>query len=793
MVSLSGLGSGLDTQSIINQLVQVEQAKINSVKARGTKQDAALSSWSTIRSTLTTVRSAAGSLARATDWQSLTATSSDETTAIVSAGSGTMSGTLAFTVDRLAQAGMVRSTNTVTSLTARATTDASLLVAAGGRALGLATVASNDSVSLGTHTISVTQASSAATKIGTTALASSTVIDGTNNTMQFEVGGTAFNITLNAGTYSASDLAVEVQRAATAAGAAVSATVDANGKFELASTSEGSAATLQVTGGAALTAIGLTTDATALTGTDAILSVDGGANQTFGNTVSLSAGSTISISGGGGTITATLAGGLRTGSITANNVSTGDGSLQAVVSAINGAKAGVTAAAIQVGTNTYRLQIGATSSGASSDPSLASSEFEPTTLGGLTTLSQGTDAQITIGSGTGAYSITSSSNVMSNVMPGVSITLKKQNTATPVTVTVSRDGNAIADRIQKLVDAANTTRSEISRATVYNAATRTASSLTGSSTVTRLNQSLREAMTGLVVGANPSTPGLAGVSVDSKGAYVFDKAKFLAAYAADADGTMRVFTQSGSSTSANLNFGSATDFTPAGTYTVNVTRTATQASSTSTGVPAVGTTIRARVGGTIAAYTVQTGDTATTVAAGLNAAFAGQSLGLLASVSGTDLTIASGAYGSRASVDVAWDGSTYTTSSGVDVAGTINGVAATGTGQSLAAPASDATVSGLVVTVTGTTTGTLGTVTYTPGAAARTSRAVALATDSLNGYITSAENAIKSTKTLIDDQISALNTRLAAYTARLKKQFTDLETTISNAKQQGNWLTAQLG
>jgi flagellar hook-associated protein 2 len=311
--------------------------------------------------------------------------------------------------------------------------------------------------------------------------------------------------------------------------------------------------------------------------------------------------------------------------------------------------------------------------------------------------------------------------------------------------------------------------------------------------VARLNQALHDSMTGLVSGANPSTPGLAGVSVDSKGAYVFDKSKFLAAYANDPDGTMRVFAQSGSTSSSSLAFGSATDFTPPGTYSINVTRAATQASSTSSGLPAVGTTIRARVGSTIAAYTVQAGDTTTTVAAGLNSAFAGQNLGLLASVSGGNLTIATGTYGSRSTVDVAWDGSTYTTNTGVDVAGTINGVTAVGTGQALAAPASDATVAGLVVTVFGSTTGALGTVTYTPGAAARTSRAVTQATDTLNGYITSSENAIKSTKTLIDDQVTRLTTSLTAYTARLKQQFAQLETAMSDAKQQGNWLSAQLG
>ena len=345
VLSISGLGTGLDDQQIINQLVAVEQQKVTTVQALGTVEANALGSWSTIRSALSNLTTAEQSLVQASDWQLLTGASSDESVATVAAGSGTMTGALSFTVNAIAQAGVVRSNNTIASLSDNVTSASSFLVAAGGGKLGFSSVASDANVALGSHTIEVTQSSAAAAKTGTTPLAASTVINGSDDTLQVVVNGTTYNLTLAAGTYNAASLAAAVQQALTADSAAATASVGANGALSLATTGQGSAATIRVTGGNALAALGLTVDATSLHGTDGIVTVDGGAAQTFGNTTPLLAGGTISMSAGTGNITATLAGGLQAGTMTGSVVSSGDGSLQSVVSAINNANAGVTAAA----------------------------------------------------------------------------------------------------------------------------------------------------------------------------------------------------------------------------------------------------------------------------------------------------------------------------------------------------------------------------------------------------------------------------------------------------------------
>jgi len=791
MVALSGLSSGLDTESMIAQLVGIERQRIDSVLARATAQTSALTAFGSIRAQVTALKSSVGSLVKATDWNLLTATSSNEAAVAVTAGSGTFTGSMAFRVTALAAAGAVRSANTITGLSTRITTGSAMFVAGAGKALGFATLTADDSIALGTHTIEVTQSSGGATKSGTGALAASTVIDGSNNQLQLTVNGAASTITLASGTYGAAQLAAAVQTALNAQGVGVTASVDTAGKLKLVTTSEGSAATLRITGGTAITPLLLTTDAVNLVGVDGKAKVDGGAEQTFGNSTALAAGGAITLAATGGNISTTLAGGLRTGSLTANQVSVGDGSLSSVVAAINGAKSGVTAAAVQVGTNIYRLQVASTSTGANSDPNLGLAEFDSAVIGSLVTLTQGADAELTVGSGAGQYTVKNSSNTISNLLPGLTVALK-QTTATDVTVTVDRNADALADKVAKVVETANLLRTEIDKATAYDPSTKKASPLTGDSTARRLVSDLTSALTNAVPGASPVSPGLAGVSIGKDGKFTFDRTKFIDAFRDDPAGMAKVFAQSATSTNGAISLITAGDRAVAGTYAVSITTAAEQATLVSTGLPSVGTTIRGKIGTLEGGYTVQSGDTLATTAAGLNAAFAAKSLSASAVVDGANLRITAGAYGAGTTLQVAWDGTNFVSDAGVNVAGTIGGKAATGTGQLLSVAITDSTLGGLSIQYTGAATGAIGSLTYTPGLAQRASSVAFKATDSISGYLTSAENARKTQRDLINRQVDTMEQRLKSYEARLRRQFTTLETALASLQSQQAWLSGQI-
>ncbi|MCU1427685.1 MAG: flagellar hook-associated 2 domain protein [Actinomycetia bacterium] len=785
--SIGGLVSGLDTATIVQQLVAIEQQRVDLVSARKDKASLGLNTWTGITTQTAALKLAASALQHPTDWTPLTGTSSNEAVASVSAGSGTLNGSLQFTVDSLASAGAVRSANVLTSTGTTVAADQAILVAAGGAAVGFASFASDNALALGVHTINVTQGSSAAVKLGNTPLNASTTIAG-GDTITFSVNGAAYTLdNITPGTYTPANLASAIQTAATAKGAPVNVTVDPQtNALRIASSREGSAATLQITGGTALAALNMSVDATNKVGTDGKVQVDSAAEQTF---TQIDPGQSVVLNAAAGTINATFSGGLRAGTLTANNVSVGDGSLSTVVANINAAQAGATATAVQVSLNSYRLQINSNSTGASSGPNIAASEFN-SAVGSLVELSAASDAQITVGTGIGAYQVTSQNNTVSGVLPGVTLQLKSVS-ATPVTVTVNRDVSGLAAKVQALVDAANKVQAAVATATHYNVDTKTASPLTGNPTATRLMSEITKALTDAVPFGNPGSPGLAGVSIDKTGKYTFDQGKFTTAFNADPSGVIRAFTQGGTSANPGVSFSFAGDRARAGAYDVTVTALATQAASTGLNgawPAAGGNSVKARIGTKEVTYAIQAGDTQSSVVAALNTRFSQSGLQLSASVDTTGIRVQSTQFGHVANFDVAWDGATYANFAGTDVQGTIGGKAAIGTGQQLAIPFDDATMGGLSLNITATTIGSLGNFTYNPGVGQRVATAMSMATDSVDGFITSTQTSLKSNMTFIDTQVADMQAHLVAYQAQLKAQFSTLETTLSNLKAQANWI-----
>jgi flagellar hook-associated protein 2 len=790
--SISGLASNLDTSSIIEQLVSIERNSINIVTARKSTANTQLATWSAIRTTLDTLRTTTNALTKRTDWTPLTATSSNASAVTVSAGSGTLSGTLSFTVGSLASAGSVRSANVLSSTAAAVAADAGIFVAAKGATVGFASFASDDALALGKHTIRVTQSSTAATKLGTTALDPTTTIAAGESIVLSVNGGGAITLdNIEAGTWTATQLAQKIQTAADAKGAHVDATVDpTTGALRIATAREGDTASLQITGGSALAKLKLTTDGSDLTGTNGRVQVGDSAEQEFNQ---IEAGGSVVLNASAGTITATFSGGLRAGSVTGTNVSTGDGSLATVANNINAAGAGVTATAVQVGQGAFRLQINSNSTGAKGGANVATSEFNAS-IGSLVELTPATDASITVGTGIGAYDVTSDTNTVSGVLPGVTLQLK-ETTASPVTITVGRDVTALANKVKALVDAANGVRAAIRTATAYNADTKTSSPLTGDSSTRRLVSDLNRALLDAVPFANPASPGLAGVSIDKSGTYTFDQSKFTAAFNADPEGVTRAFTQGGTATDPNVTFVSAGDRARAGTYDVEVTAVATRASTVGLeGAWPIGSppTVKVRIGTKEVSYAIDGADTQQDVVDALNTRFGEAGLNLVASVSGTGIEVRTEQYGRAAVFDVAWDGSTYVNHQGTDVAGKIGGKDAEGSGQQLSVPFDDTEMGGIALMFTGTTTGALGTFTYEPGVAQRVATSLSHALDVVDGYITSTENSLKSRVKYIEDAVSSMERRLVAYQARLKKQFATLETTLSTLQSQSSWLASQV-
>ena len=540
--SIDGLISGLNTSNTISQLMAVERQSQTRLTAKRTANDSLIGTYQSLNSRMLALKDAGQNLRALTGWQASRGTSSDATIATATTSSTAQSGSLTFRVDRLASSHALVSSGTVTSTSAIVATPNSHYLVSASSALGVSQLTSSVDLAVGSHTLTVTQSSAGAIERSSALGNSITVAAG--STIAIATDGTTVStqtITLGGGTYSRSALAELVTAAS---GGSLKAGFSNDGRLELATTREGSAAKLAITGGTALTALGLSASATALSGTDAIITL-GTETSTI---TDLAAGASVSFSAGAGlgSITATLSGGLRVGTSKVANVDFGDGKLSTVTDAINNSGSGFRATTVQVSMGTYRLQLAASGSGETGRITSDTSVFD-VAFGGMNLLSAAADARITIGSGSAAYSVTASEN-KAEVLPGVVVALNKAAPTTDVTITVNNDAEAIATRVAGLVESVNGALNYITSQSRYDASTRRGGPLLGDSTARSLQRQVYDAF-GTIGGGGAAA---LGVTLGREANVNFDRAKFIAAYQADPAGVQAAFTNATTGFAARL-------------------------------------------------------------------------------------------------------------------------------------------------------------------------------------------------------------------------------------------------
>src|SRR2546423_6518866 len=226
------------------------------------------------------------------------------------------------------------------------------------------------------------------------------------------------------------------------------------------------------------------------------------------------------------------------------NIDPGVGSLAALVDAINASGADISAAAVKVGTAGYRLQVSSTKTGAATNIVVDTTNLTGA-LGSFATVQAGQDAVIHIGEGAGAYDVTSPTDSINDLLPGVSVQLQPADPDATGTVTVARDSAAIADKVAGLVDAANAALSAIASNSTYDPETKKAGLLLADGNARRLADQVYSALSSLVGGSSPGSAGGVGISLVKDGTVAFDKNKFLAAYNADPAWVARLFQEGG--------------------------------------------------------------------------------------------------------------------------------------------------------------------------------------------------------------------------------------------------------
>ena len=207
----------------------------------------------------------------------------------------------------------------------------------------------------------------------------------------------------------------------------------------------------------------------------------------------------------------------------------GTGTLADAVKAINArTDLKLTATAVKVSPTEYRLQVTSKDTGAASVFTIGDAgTFDPVTVG--------QNAELKVGGATG-YTMTSATNTFSGLIDGTTFTVSAE--APSVTLTVTSDPQAVADKLSALVNSANGLLDAISS---YTKADSASASLKGDATLRQLSSQVLDSVS-RTLGADGSLSAV-GVQLTRDGHLVFDQSAFLKTMAAQPDKARRMLTE----------------------------------------------------------------------------------------------------------------------------------------------------------------------------------------------------------------------------------------------------------
>ena len=520
--------------------------------------------------------------------------------------------------------------------------------------------------------------------------------------------------------------------------------------------------------------------------------------------------------------------------------------LSGIRDAINAANIGVSATIINDGTG-YKLSLTSSDTGAANSlrisvnndsdsndldsAGLSQLAYDPAgSTGNGKNLTQTVAAKDAILNVDGINGITKSSNTVSDVIQGVTLKLASQSAPGVATLlTVANNTDSVQTSVQNFVKAYNDLNTTLSGLTAYDAKTKQAGVLQGDSSILSLQRQLRALVTSNIDGLNGSYKLLSdiGVSFQLDGSLALDSAKLQTAINTNFKDIAGIFSTLGTTSDSLISYASAADNTKPGNYAVTVSQLATQgyrdgvttaslANSAGTFttpvvIDSTNDTMALKIDGVQTGTITLTQGSYTTAAAltaeiqsKINGDSALKGAGSTVTVSfdnaaGT-LRITSDRYGSASKVEITSVGSGTSTSlgldvgastaAGVDVAGTINGAIATGSGQFLSgAVGNDA--EGLRLLVSGGALGARGTVDYSQGYAYQIDKFVGVALGA-NGIISARTDGINKSITDIGKQRDAMNSRLAQLQQRYLAQFNAMDALVAQMRSTSDFLTQQL-
>jgi flagellar hook-associated protein 2 len=424
------------------------------------------------------------------------------------------------------------------------------------------------------------------------------------------------------------------------------------------------------------------------------------------------------------------------------------------------------------------------------------------------------DASVTVGRGAGALTVTSPTNQLNKLIPGVSLNLLKADAAKPVTLSVANDTAGTVKAVGEFVDTYNAVRDYLGDLTKFDPEAKSAGVLQGNRDAAALGDELSAALAATVPGlsANANRLSTVGLSVTEKGKLTFDSAKLSAALdgqgGVTAGDVKKLFAVSGQSDGPGVEFvlgSSKTKPSAAAGYQVNVTAPATRAVVVSGSPPGnvvitpANNMLQLRVNGLLASGVTLTPGTYTPDSL---VAMLQQRVNAAPSLDGNSVSVgldsngkirlASQQYGGSSSVEMV-DGTALAAlgftagqrATGTNVAGEFvaGGVIekATGAGQVLTGAGGNPNTDGLQVRSNLSAPGSA-TVTVGQGLAGRLNAVLSKYMDGTTGRFKAVNDTYARQAEDIDKTIERQNTQMASKTADLEAKFAAMETAVNRLK-----------
>jgi flagellar hook-associated protein 2 len=565
-----------------------------------------------------------------------------------------------------------------------------------------------------------------------------------------------------------------------------------------------------------------------------------GTTATSHVTISSNSASPITVAGNSATSAGLTAGtgGAYIGATYTQDGSTSSGSividgtnnsLQGIRDAINKAAFGVTATIISDGSTTpNHLVLTSNKTGANSSFRISASGSPADTAiadlltydpAGTQKLTQNTAAQSTKLSVNG-IAVNNNTNTIAGAIQGVTLNVSKVGSTT---VSVSRDTASVKSGINGFVKAYNDFNTTLKNLTGYDPDTKKGGALLGDATTQRIQTEIRKQLSASITGlsGNLTNLGQIGIQFQKDGSITLDSSKLGTALTNNFDDISALFTSVGKSSDSLINFTSSTAATKAGTYDVAITQLASQGTVTGTvdlsTAPvniAANTSISVTLNGTspvtsstiatvnLAAGSYTAAEFATALQSAINSApsYSGSGASVAASINDSGkLEVKSTKFGSLSNISVSslsgtpvsdFLGALPASADGVDVAGTIDGTAVTGSGQFLTGK-TGTDADGIKLEITGGAIGSRGAVSFSQGYAYQLST-LASGYVGAKGAITSTTDGLNTSLKNVGKSKTDFNDKLADIEKRYRAQFTALDVTIGRLNSTSSFLTQQL-